>query len=198
MGAKDHRESAESHAVRCAVLVVSDSRTEKSDASGKLAVALIRKAGHEAADPRIVPNDGTLLREAIDSSPADVVVTIGGTGPSARDLTIETVRPLLAKELPGFGELFRARSLTEIGTATILTRALLGVLPSGRVVACAPGSAAAVRLALEDILLPELKHLVWDVRRYRENRNPKPETRSPKQTRNPKGGTSETKSAEAR
>jgi len=167
MGAKDHQERAGDVPIRCAIFVVSDSRTEKDDASGSCAEAILRKVGHGIEERRIVPNEAGALRDALETSGADVLITIGGTGPSARDLTIETVRPLLAKELPGFGELFRARSVGEIGNAAILSRALLGVTASGKVVVCTPGSTSAVRLALEEILLPELSHLVWDVRRYR-------------------------------
>ena len=169
MGAKDHRTEAEGESIRCAVLVVSDTKTEATDTSGKEAVALIQKFGHQAVQCTFVPNDPAKIRRTLRTSlrDADVVVTIGGTGPSTRDVTIETVRPLFAKELPGFGELFRGRSVSQIGTAVILTRAALGITAKGRVVACVPGSTAAVRLALEEILLQELKHLVWDARRYR-------------------------------
>jgi molybdopterin adenylyltransferase len=169
MGARDHRQRSEDETIRCAVLVVSDSRTEKTDESGRAALELFRKFGHESVDHTIVPNRATRLRKALREAlaEADVVLTIGGTGPSARDLTVETVRGMIAKELPGFGELFRAKSVGEIGTAVILSRALLGVTKEGRIIACVPGSPKAVRLALEEILLQELKHLVWDVRRYR-------------------------------
>lgn len=166
MAAKDHRKSSGAAPVRCAIVVVSDSRTEKTDTSGRRAEAILRRGGHEVVSRRLVPNDPARIRRALDAK-ADCVLTIGGTGPSRRDVTIETVRPLLAKELPGFGELFRARSVREIGTAAILTRALLGVTARGTVVACTPGSENAVRLALEKILVPELRHLVWDVGRYR-------------------------------
>lgn len=166
MGARDHRHDSEKEKIRCAVLVVSDSRTEKTDESGRIAIELFRKFGHEAVDLEIIPNKPARLRKALRVD-ADVVLTIGGTGASAKDLTVETVRPMLAKELPGFGELFRAKSVPEIGTSVILTRALLGVTKDGRIIACVPGSPSAVRLALEEILLQELKHLAWDVRRYR-------------------------------
>ena len=170
MGAHDHREAAGAEKPgRCAILTVSDSRTPETDESGRLALGIFAKFGHEVVEHRIVPNQQGEIRGAIQTAmkKADVVVSIGGTGASAKDLTIETVRPLLEKELPGFGELFRARSVEEIGTAAILSRAMLGVTAQGGVIACTPGSPAAVRLALEGILMNEMKHLLWDVRRYR-------------------------------
>jgi molybdenum cofactor biosynthesis protein B len=169
MGATEHRHKAEEHPVRCAVLVISDSVSATGDTSGERALYLIQKAGHQAVRHKIVPNDPDEIRKEVAASlaDADAVVAIGGTGPSRKDITIETLRPLLAKELPGFGELFRAKSAAEIGTAAILSRAMLGVTAEGKVIACTPGSTAAVKVALEDVLLPELKHLVWDVRRYR-------------------------------
>jgi molybdenum cofactor biosynthesis protein B len=88
------------------------------------------------------------------------LIVTGGTGVGRRDLTVETVMPLLEKVLPGFGELFRWLSYAEIGTAAALSRALCGV-SRGRVICCLPGSAAAVRLGLSKVLLPELPHLIW-------------------------------------
>ena len=97
---------------------------------------------------------------------ADVVLTIGGTGVSRKDISVESVRPLLDKELPGFGEMFRSLSVKEIGTAAILSRAVLGVTSKGKIVLSLPGSENAVRLGLEGILMNELKHLLWELRRY--------------------------------
>lgn len=162
------RRAAERPAARCAVLVVSDTRTESTDASGRLAAQLLEAAGHSIVQRSIVPNDPTRLHRVLGESlqgGSDLVITIGGTGISPKDRTIETVRTFIARELPGFGELFRSWSLREIGTAVILTRALLGVAGSGTLLACLPGSAAAVRLALERILLPELLHLLYEVRK---------------------------------
>ncbi|MBI2900045.1 MAG: MogA/MoaB family molybdenum cofactor biosynthesis protein [Planctomycetes bacterium] len=167
MGAREHRNAAGDRPVRCSVVVVSDARTERTDTSGRAAETLLAKGGFALAGRTLVPNDPARIRRSVRSAlrESDFVLTIGGTGPGARDVTIETVRPMLAKELPGFGELFRARSVREVGTAAMLTRALLGVTASGRVAACVPGSEGAVRLALRAILLPELRHLVWNARR---------------------------------
>ena len=96
---------------------------------------------------------------------ADVVLALGGTGISKRDVTVEAIRSLVEKELPGFGELFRALSVKEIGTAAILSRATLGATSEGKLLAVTPGSPAAVQLALKEILVPQLKHLLREVRK---------------------------------
>jgi molybdenum cofactor biosynthesis protein B len=167
MGAHDHKEKAAREAVaRCAVLTVTDSKTRETDVSGRRAEELLKGAGHEVPLRRIVPNAEVSTAVAAALRDHDVVLTIGGTGPSRKDGSVEAVRPLLAKELPGFGEMFRALSVKEIGTAAILSREVLGTTSDGKVAVCLPGSESAVRLAVEDILLPELKHLLWELRRY--------------------------------
>lgn len=169
MGAKDHRERADKEApVRCAILTVSDSKTPETDTSGRKAFEILRKFGHTVVAHELVANDRKKIADAAERAfkEADLVVTIGGTGASRKDVTVEALRPLLQKELPGFGEMFRALSVKEIGTAAMMSRALLGVTEEGNVVAALPGSEAAVRLALEEILMNELKHLAWEVRRY--------------------------------
>jgi molybdenum cofactor biosynthesis protein B len=146
-----------------AVLTVSDSRTPETDASGQLIQRLCEEAGHRRADYELVPNQPWRIRAAVSrmlQGAAQCLIVTGGTGIGRRDLTIETVTPMLDKVLPGFGELFRSLSVTEIGTAAMMSRALLGVR-TGRIVCCLPGSEAAVRLALGKIVLPELAHLVW-------------------------------------
>jgi molybdenum cofactor biosynthesis protein B len=164
MGVPDHRSSAkELGPVAYAVLTVSDSRTPETDRSGPLIRELCDAAGHALADCGLVRNEPEEIRAAVRrflAGPARCLIVTGGTGPGRRDLTVETVRPLLDKELPGFGELFRWLSYQEIGTAAMLSRALCGV-SGGKVICCLPGSEAAVRLAVGRILLPELSHLVW-------------------------------------
>jgi molybdenum cofactor biosynthesis protein B len=169
MGAHDHKEKAAKEAVaRCVILTVTDTKTRDSDTSGRKAVDLLRGAGHEVPLHALVRNDGPSIAVAAAQGfqEADLVVTIGGTGISKRDLTVDAIRPLLARELPGFGELFRSRSVPEIGTSTIMSRALLGITPEGKLACCLPGSESAVRLGLQDLLIPELKHLLWELRRY--------------------------------
>jgi molybdenum cofactor biosynthesis protein B len=169
MGAKDHHEQAGREKVaRCAILTVSDTKTRETDTSGQRAFEILQKFGHTVVLHDLVPNERKKITDAAEKAlkEADFVLTIGGTGVSRRDMSVEALRPLIDKELPGFGELFRSLSAREIGTAAVLSRALLGVTASGRIVAALPGSEGAVRLALEEILVNELKHLLWELRRY--------------------------------
>jgi molybdenum cofactor biosynthesis protein B len=166
MGAKDHKEKAETAGpARCVVVTVSDSKTRDTDESGKLALEILAKFGHTVLEHRIVPNKPKAIAKALQGD-ADLIVTIGGTGISRKDMTVEVVREHLEKELPGFGELFRELSRKEIGTAAIMSRAILGVAGKARLIVCTPGSPNAVRVALEGILMNELKHLLWELRRY--------------------------------
>ncbi|HTF57935.1 MAG TPA: molybdenum cofactor biosynthesis protein B [Planctomycetota bacterium] len=170
MGAKDHADRAEKEitSARCVVLTVSDTRKAETDESGRKAADILTAAGHVVADRRIVPNDRAAIVDAVRAAltaGVDLVVAIGGTGVSRRDVTVEAVRGLMEKELPGFGEMFRMLTAEEIGTAAIMTRATLGATSDGRLVVSTPGSTAGVRLALEDILVPQLKHLLWELRK---------------------------------
>ena len=169
-GTAEHRAAAEQRAgARIAIVIVSDKRTLATDESGPLARTLLTAAGHTIADFALLPNDesGTRTRVAqlIARDDVDVVLLSGGTGLGVKDRTVEAVRPLLEKELPGFGELFRMISYQEqIGTSSILTRALAGSV-NGKLIVSLPGSKAAVDLALNKILVPELPHLMHELRR---------------------------------
>lgn len=171
MGVKDHSDSAarEIGPARCHILTVSDTRKPGTDKSGAAAAALLEAAGHKVEKRLIVENNLSKIlqavRTAIDEG-ADLVLALGGTGVSRRDVTVEAVRSVIDKELPGFGELFRALSVKEIGTAAILSRAVLGTTVEGKVVAVTPGSPAAVTLALKEILVPQLKHLLRELRKH--------------------------------
>ena len=165
----EHHHQAAPKTLRVAVLTVSDTRTFDTDASGSLIVSMLEAAGHEVAERAIVPDEptrmATLLREWCDRDDLHAVLMTGGTGISPRDQTFETVSALLTKPLPGFGELFRMLSYAEIGPATILSRAVGGLM--GRlVVLVMPGSRAAVNLAMTRIILPELPHLVREARKH--------------------------------
>ena len=154
--------------VRCAVLTVSDSRTLADDTSGESIAAALGAAGHEIADRAIVRDDATAIaaavRRGIERADVDAVIVTGGTGVSPRDVTPEAVLPLLDKLLHGFGELFRMLSFEEIGAAAVLSRALAGT--AGRTaVYVLPGSRGAVKLGMERLILPELAHLVGQLRR---------------------------------
>lgn len=163
----EHRAYAP-ESVSCVVLTVSDSRTLDDDASGNAIRDQLETAGHRVADRWIVPDEPAAVRRAVLRAVArpdvDVAIVTGGTGVSPRDSTPETVAPLLDKELPGFGERFRALSSEEIGSAAMLSRALAGTA-ARTAVFVTPGSSGAVRLAMERLILPELGHLVGQLRR---------------------------------
>lgn len=170
MGVTDHKEAAarQVQSLRAAVLTVSDTRTEASDASGAAIRDLVTRAGHQVVHYRILKDEPLAVRAEVarlaGEEAADFIVTTGGTGISPRDQTIEAVRPLFQKELEGFGDLFRMLSFQEVGSAALLSRATAGTV--GRcLVFCLPGSEAAVRLALEKLVLPEIRHLIAQLRK---------------------------------
>ncbi|MBV8265313.1 MAG: MogA/MoaB family molybdenum cofactor biosynthesis protein [Planctomycetaceae bacterium] len=146
-----------------AVLTVSDTRTRETDTSGALIVELAEASGHRVVAREIVPDEPERMRPLLQDFAArgdvDAVLVTGGTGISPRDQTYETVSALLSKPLPGFGELFRMLSYAEIGPASMLSRAIGGLMGT-TVLLVMPGSRAAVELAMTRIILPELPHLV--------------------------------------
>ena len=167
MGVQDHKEAAAALGTfRGAVLTISDSRTEATDESGKILQELIVGAGHQVGAYRLVKNDPETVQATVRELAAqvDFIITTGGTGMSPRDLTIESCRPLFTKELEGFGDVFRLISFQEIGSAAILSRATGGSVGQA-LVFCLPGSKAAVRLAAEKLILPEITHLLAQVRK---------------------------------
>ena len=152
----------------CAVVTVSDTRTMETDTGGQAAIDALEAAGHEIAERAIIPDEPArmqpLLEALRDNEAIDAVVLTGGTGISSRDQTYETVCGVLSKVLPGYGELFRMLSYEEIGAAALLSRAV-GGLAGRTVVLTMPGSPAAVQLAMDKIIVPELAHLVREARR---------------------------------
>ena len=162
MSQAEHKAIAPS-SVRCVVMTISDTRTEETDASGRAIAELLTAAGHIVAGRAIIKDDAVLVRGTIERhlAAADVqaIITTGGTGVTSRDSTYEAVSSLLQKRLDGFGELFRMLSFEQIGSAAIMSRACAGIV-AGRVVVSLPGAEAAVRLAMERLVLPELGHLV--------------------------------------
>jgi molybdenum cofactor biosynthesis protein B len=167
MGYEEHKNLSQQK-VNCAVVIVSDSRTEKTDESGKLLVEGLKNQDHEVIAFSLLKNDAEAIRhklnELLHDSKIQVIITSGGTGASHLDLTIETITPLLEKKLDGFGELFRYLTFQEIGTGSILSRAMAGVVQS-KIIICLPGSVKAVKLALEKIILPEIGHMVREASR---------------------------------
>lgn len=142
-----------------AVLTVSDTRTPDTDTSGAFLEEALLAAGHHIADRQIVIDDVYQLRAIVSRWIADpgveVVLTTGGTGFSGRDSTPEALLPLFDKTIDGFGEVFRAISLTEIGSSTVQSRALAG-MANGTVIFCMPGSTGACRTAWEGVLRDQL------------------------------------------
>jgi molybdenum cofactor biosynthesis protein B len=139
-------------------LTVSDTRTLSDDKSGALLVDFVTDAGHRLVGRQIIVDDQETITLAVKgaiAAQADVVLLTGGTGLTRRDVTPEAIGPLIDKEIPGFGELFRFLSYEEIGAATIQSRAF-GALCGGCLVFGLPGSTGAVRLAVDKILRPQL------------------------------------------
>ena len=165
MSAPAHRADAPA-SVRCAVITISDTRTEATDTSGAAIAELLTAAGQEVVRRKLVKDDPAAVRNAVMSArtAADVVITTGGTGITARDSTYETIASLLDKRLDGFGELFRMLSYAEIGAAAMLSRATAGTMGSTAVFAL-PGSENAVRLAMTKLILPEIGHVVRELKR---------------------------------
>ena len=167
MSATEHREHSPA-SVSVHVITVSDTRTLETDSSGRAIVELLEGAGHRVAGRTLLRDEADQVRAEVErltsDARVDVVITTGGTGITARDGTFEAVDGLLTKRLPGFGELFRSLSYQQIGAAAMLSRATAGLIGQ-TVVIVLPGSQQAVRLALEELVLPEVGHLVREARR---------------------------------
>jgi molybdenum cofactor biosynthesis protein B len=163
----EHRASSPA-TLNLAVITVSDTRMPATDKSGELIVTLAEGAGHRVLNRAVVPDGPQQLKPLLEllSTRVDLhaILVTGGTGISPRDQTYETVAPLLTKTLSGFGELFRMLSYSEIGPACLLSRAVGGLIGQ-MVVLVMPGSRAAVELAMNKIILPELPHLVREARK---------------------------------
>jgi molybdopterin adenylyltransferase len=169
----EHKSSAHEHkahapaSVNAFVITSSDTRNEASDDSGRLIKEKLEQAGHTVCGYRVVRDEPSELHDALEeavAAGAGAVIVSGGTGIGRRDQTIETLRPILEKELSGFGEIFRALSFDEIGSPAMLSRALAGTW-RGMVVFALPGSPQAARLAMDELILPELGHAVRELTR---------------------------------
>ena len=154
---------------KVAVLTISDTRTVETDESGRIIKDKLIAAEHTVAAYRITTDDPEIIRDAIEQFLNDpnieAVITNGGTGISPRDQTVETVTRLLDKTLDGFGELFRFLSYEEIGSSAMMSRAIGGIA-RGKPLFALPGSKAAVRLGMEKLILPELPHLLYELRKH--------------------------------
>jgi molybdenum cofactor biosynthesis protein B len=167
MGHEEHRRSG-ARPVRVFVITASDTRGEAEDTSGAYLRAALSSAGHVLSGYRIVRDEPEEVREALAGAAAagaEAVIVNGGTGISGRDRTYEAVAGLLEKRLDGFGELFRMLSFQEIGSAAMLSRAVAGSW-QGRALFSVPGSTAAVRLAWEKLIGPELGHVAFEHARH--------------------------------
>ncbi len=165
MGHKEHMKHAKEN-LPCAVITISDSRTEENDVSGTMIMEKLEEAGHEIEEYSIIPDQYERIHEVISNllerEDIKVIITNGGTGITDKDVTVEAVLPLLDKVLPGFGEIFRFVSYQEIGSAAIMSRAFGGTA-SGTVILCLPGSTGAVTTAMDKIVIPQLGHMILEV-----------------------------------
>ncbi|MDS0258219.1 molybdenum cofactor biosynthesis protein MoaB [Haloarcula sp. S1CR25-12] len=172
----DHTHEADDHddhhahdedAVAVAVVTVSSSRTLADDPGGDVIEAALTDAGHDVTARTLVDDDRVAIADAVTSAlegGADVVVTTGGTGLTADDVTVDALDPLFDREIPGFGELFRSVSFEEVGPMAMASRATAGVV-ADRLVFCLPGSENAARTGSEQLVAPAVGHLLGLVRR---------------------------------
>ena len=168
MSYQEHQKNAEQTVARCAVITLSDTRTSESDKSGQTIQRLLVESGHQVADYSLIPDEpvelSSLLQQHLGSDSVDVILTNGGTGISQRDQTISVIEEILDQPIPGFGELFRMLSWDQIGSGAMLSRAIGGIA-KGKLVFAMPGSTKAVELAMTRLILPELKHLLSEIRK---------------------------------
>ena len=170
MGHQEHEQRAQAEApqsIRCGVITISDTRTPETDSSGAAIRAALEDQGHLIVRYEVVkdePSQIAALVRDLAGAGCQVILTNGGTGIARRDSTFEAIDALIEKRLPGFGELFRMLSYADIGPAAMLSRATAGTF-GGALIFCLPGSTGAVRLALEQLIIPELPHLVWEILR---------------------------------
>jgi len=161
MSHEEHKHKAPDH-VRCGVITVSDTRDVDSDESGKKIREMLMEEKHEIVGYEIVKDEPEEIKSVIESIDAEIYILNGGTGISDRDVTSDVIREIIDKELPGFGEAFRRLSFKEIGSAAILSRALAGISDE-EIYFALPGSTSAVKLAMEELILPEIGHIVYEV-----------------------------------
>jgi molybdopterin adenylyltransferase len=154
---------SEEKKINCAIITVSDTRNFESDRSGQIIRQLLEAAGHHIEAYQIIPDEPSQIQQQLanlsENSGLNAIILNGGTGIAPRDTTYDTLEKILEKTLPGFGEIFRSLSYQEIGSRAIASRATAGVYRQ-KLIFSLPGSSNAVKLAMEKLILPELKHLV--------------------------------------
>jgi molybdopterin adenylyltransferase len=166
---QQHREiAAQKGPVRVAIVTVSDTRTRTTDTGGDLIEERVTSAGHSVAFRTIVKDEpdqiDALLDKIVSETNAQLILFTGGTGIAPRDTTYDAIARKLEKTMPGFGELFRMLSFSEVGAAAMLSRATAGTF-RGRVIFSMPGSPNAIQVALDKLIMPEIQHLAWEVAR---------------------------------
>jgi molybdenum cofactor biosynthesis protein B len=168
MSYEQHLQSSKNTAVCCAVITLSDTRTSANDTSGNKITELLTTNSHQVVEYILQPDEPTLLNEnltrLLGRKDIDAIVTNGGTGISGRDQTISVIENVIEIPLPGFGELFRQLSYEQIGSGAMLSRAVGGI-GGGKIIFAMPGSTGAVELAMTKLILPELRHLVHELRK---------------------------------
>lgn len=165
MSVEEHKKYTTS--IKCMIITISDTRSKETDKSGDLIEKLLEQAGHQVNFKEIIKDDQTAIKTMIvagcENPEVEVIITNGGTGISYRDVTIESVKEILDREMPGFGEIFRVLSYEEdIGSAAILSRAIAGVR-NHTAIFSTPGSSGAVKLAMNKLIVPELSHIVNEI-----------------------------------
>lgn len=158
---KEHKRAGPD-SVSCKVITVSDTRDKEKDGSGSLIVEMLEREEHEVVSYVLVKDDSEQIEKELLNAEAEVCILNGGTGISQRDITPDTVEDIIDKKLEGFGELFRQLSYDEIGSSAMLSRAVGGII-GDKIIFCLPGSQNAVKLGMEELILPELGHLVHEV-----------------------------------
>ncbi len=160
----NHIADAESINAKICVIVTSDTKTEETDRTGQLLVSVLQKSGFEVVEKTIVANDPALIGTIVGKKmfEADVIILTGGTGISKKDYTVDTLKTMFEKELPGFGERFRIAGYEQVGERALLSRACAGTV-NHTLVFCIPGSVDAAETALK-IIVPSIKHAVYELK----------------------------------
>ena len=171
MSYQEHQQQSQSIVARCAVVTLSDTRKVENDTGGQLIRNLLSSAGHTVAASELIADDSAvfaaLLQRLLNDDGIDVVLSTGGTGVAKRDVTIDVAERAIVRKLDGFGELFRMLSYQQIGSGAMLSRAVGGIAGANgdKLLFAMPGSPKAVELAMTKLILPELKHLLREMRK---------------------------------
>ena len=176
MSSGEHQQSAKDIVARCGVITLSDTRTPETDTSGKRICEFLVGDGHGVAWYEVIRDEAAvlsvLLQTLLGDANIDAIITNGGTGIASRDQTLTAVEKWIETPLPGFGELFRMLSWEQVGAAAMLSRAVGGITPASaspygrrKVIFALPGSTKAVELGMMKLILPELRHLLWELRK---------------------------------